>query len=1142
MVASITSTNVSCFSACNGTAIATTTNNIGVVDYAWFGGAIPLFSQTANNLCAGTYTMVATDQNTCTAVAQVIITEPTLLTANISSTGSVTCNGGTDGFAVVSPAGGTVPYIYSWTGAAAANGNSSNANNIPAGTYSVTVTDDQGCTATVNTTIIEPAPLATTLTTTDPLCNGICDGSAIITTSGGAGIPAFLWQPGLQGGNFVNSLCAGNQTLTITYNNICSTSLTFTLAQAALLTAAVSATNSNCGQPNGSACATVSGGTGLLTYLWSGPGSPAPTTLCNNNISAGAYNFVVTDANGCTANASGLVNDVSGPVVAITSQTNVTCFGLLNGGASATIAGGVPNYTISWSGTQATANTTTLTSNFGAGIHNITVTDAAGCVGTASVDISQPATFVSAIGSFTNVSCFGLSDGGATILVNGGTAPYVYSWPPSIQTNSVLTNVPANTYTGNITDANGCVASSSVIISQPQALVLAASSTTNISCFGGSNGQISTTVQGGTPGYTYSWTPSQPGNSSNASGIPAGPYSFTVTDNNNCGISSNFNITEPSALTSSANSLPATCGLSNGSATVTVGGGTPSYTVNWNTAPAYSGLTPTNMAPGTWTANIIDSKGCLLTQTVTVANPPLPSITGFSVNAPSCFGLQNGDVTVNYTSGTAPYTVNWSSPISQTVTTAALSHNVGGVGAGVYTCTLVDSYGCVASLPVNVTQPGLLVLNINPNPNITICYGQSTQLTAAGQSGTPAYSYTWTPNPFVGGGPHTVNPTTTTSYTVAVSDTKGCSPSPKVMTVIVTPSLSVIPNLATVCDGKGGALTPTITSPGNGGPYNYLWTPTGATTNSIIAVGSAPSTSTSVTYSLTVTDGCTIPSASAVFTLITNPAPTVDFVASTTVACAPATINFTATPGTLGDYTYEWINDNKDVMGTTNPVSYTYETADSLDVSVIITNTLTGCFSTTVKTNYIVIHKQPIASFYPEPQSASILDPNINFVNTSQGAVSYFWDFGDANATGNSNNSIITNPSHYYNVVGNYNVHLIATSIHGCKDTAMVPVEIRPDFVLYIPNAFTPDGNGLNDMFQPMGVGIDEENYRLDIFDRWGENIFTSNSFRKGWDGTVKGGSKIAPQGVYTYKMVVNDTQGNSHPYVGHVTLLKKEN
>ncbi len=1141
MVASITSTNVSCFSACNGIAIATTTNNIGVVDYAWFGGASPLFSQTANNLCAGTYTMVATDQNTCTAVAQVIITAPTLLTANISSTGSVTCNGGTDGFAVVSPAGGTVPYIYSWTGAAAANGNSSNANNIPAGTYSVTVTDDQGCTATVNTTIIEPAPLATTLTTTDPLCNGICDGSGIITTSGGAGIPVFLWQPGLQGGNFVNSLCAGNQTLTITYNNICSTSLTFTLAQPALLTAAVSSTNSNCGQPNGSACATVSGGTGLLTYLWSGPGSPAPTTLCNNNIPAGAYNFVVTDANGCNANASGLVNNVSGPVVAITSQTNVTCFGLLNGGASATIAGGVPNYTISWSGTQATANTTTLTSNFGAGIHNITVIDAAGCVGTASVDISQPATFVSAIGSFTNVSCFGLSDGGATILVNGGTAPFVYSWPPSIQTNSVLTNVPANTYTGNITDANGCVASSSVIISQPQALVLAASSQTNVSCFGGSNGQISTTVQGGTPGYTYSWTPTQAGNSGVSSGIPLGPRTVTVTDVNNCSITSSWNITEPSALTSSANSLPATCGLTNGSATVTVGGGTPSYTVNWNTAPPYSGLTPTNMAPGTWTATITDSNGCLLTQTVNVANPPVPTITGFVTTRPNCFGYSDGTIVVNYASGTAPYTVSWSNPISQTTTSSALTQSVaGGVASGAYTATLTDSYGCSTSMPVIV--PPTPILTLVPTANTTICFNQTTQIAAFGSGGTPPYSYTWTPTPYVGGGPHTVTLTTSSAFAVTVSDANGCSPNAQNINITVTPSLSIVSNVINpVCHGYGTFLSPTITSPGNGGPYSYSWNPTGVTTNTLGITGSAPTVSTSVNYTVTVNDGCPNP-ATAIFTVVTNPLPTVNFVASTTVACAPASISFTAIPGTLGNYSYEWISDGKDVMGTSNPITYQYPNSDSLDVTVIITNTVTGCFNDSTKYNYIVINKQPIASFYPEPQSSSILDPNINFINTSQGAVSYFWDFGDVNATGNSNNSIITNPSHYYNVVGNYNVHLIATSINGCKDTAMVPVEIRPDFVLYIPNAFTPDGNGLNEMFQPMGVGIDEENYRLDIFDRWGENIFTSNNFRKGWDGTVKGGSKIAEQGVYTYKMLVNDAQGNKYPYVGHVTLLKKEN
>jgi gliding motility-associated-like protein len=104
----------------------------------------------------------------------------------------------------------------------------------------------------------------------------------------------------------------------------------------------------------------------------------------------------------------------------------------------------------------------------------------------------------------------------------------------------------------------------------------------------------------------------------------------------------------------------------------------------------------------------------------------------------------------------------------------------------------------------------------------------------------------------------------------------------------------------------------------------------------------------------------------------------------------------------------------------------------------------------------------------------------------------------------------------------------------------MVPVEVKPDFAIYIPNTFTPDGNGLNDMFFPLGVGIDEENYRLDIFDRWGENIFTSNNFRKGWDGSVKGG-KIAPQGVYVYKLMVYDLQGNKYPFVGHVTVIRKD-
>ncbi|MES2761001.1 MAG: gliding motility-associated C-terminal domain-containing protein [Bacteroidota bacterium] len=1125
MAASITATNVTCFGLCNGTAVATSTNGIGVVSYYWTGTPSPVSSPTLTGACAGSYTVLATDQNSCTATAQINITQPTQVTANISSTGSVTCNGGNNGFAAVTAAGGTGAHTYTWM---PGNITAATANTLTAGIYVVTVQDANLCSATATATIIEPTPLATTLTTTNVKCNGGTDGTANIAYLGGAGTTTFLWGPGLQTGNPVNNLGAGPQTVTITSNGACPTILTFTLTEPAVLTAVVSATNSNCGQANGKTCAVVGGGTSPLNTLWSN----GISTLCNNNVIAGAYTFTVTDANNCVAIASGLVNDIAGPVVSITSQTNVSCFNGTNGAITSTLTGGVSPYTYLWVGTS---YTTANLSNIPFGFYNLQATDAAGCVGTASVQITQPTQLVSAIGSSTNVSCFGLSNGGATVLANGGTGAYTYSWSPSGQTNAGLTNVPFSTPTVVVTDANGCTTTSSLTITQPQALVMAASSFSNISCFGGSDGQISTTVQGGTGGYNYVWLPS--GTAPSLNGLSAGGYSVTVTDGNNCSINANFNITEPSVLTSTYTSLPATCGLANGSATVIIGGGTPSYSVVWNLPGTPTTTVATNMGPGTnWIANITDSKGCLLTQTVAIANPPVSAITGFSVNSPSCFGLSNGDITINYTAGTAPYTVSWSNPISQTITTAALTQSVAGVSAGVYTATLTDNYGCTTSQPVNVTQPGMLVLI--PSPNVTICYGQSTQLSASGQNGTPGYTYTWVSNPFVGGGPHTVNPTVTTQYTVSATDSKGCFQGPKVITVNVTPQLIVTPTVITVCHGVEAILTPTFASAGNGGPYTYAWTPGSVSTSTLSVVGNATGAATTNTYAVTVNDGCTIPNSTAIFTVNVNPLPIINFVASHTVGCAPLTLTLTGTSNGAGDM-FTW----SDLSGGTgNPKYVTLSDSGLYTVSLMVTSLTTGCTKDTTKINYIEVYPNPIASFYAQPQQASILEPTINFINTSQGANSYFWNFGDPGAIGNTNTSTVTDPSHTYGVVGIYGVNLVATSTNFCKDTARIMVEILPDFALYIPNTFTPDGNGVNDIFQPMGVGIDEENYRMDIYDRWGENIFTSNAFRKGWDGTVKGGSKIAEQGVYTYKLMVKDTQGNKHPYVGHVTVLKKEN
>ena len=1122
MSASITSTNVTCFGLCNATAVGSSTNAVGVVSYYWTGGSSPISSQTASGLCAGTYTLLATDNNSCTANSIVVITQPTALSAAIGVTGSVTCNGGTNGFTSVTPAGGTPTYSYTWSGAASSAGNSSTANTLPAGVYTVTVSDTKGCTATAVATVLQPAPFATTLTTTNVKCNGVCDGTGNIAFAGGAGTTTFLWQPGLQSGNFVNNLCAGSQTVTITSNAACPTVLTFTLTEPALLTSAVTATNSNCGLSDGKTSATVGGGTAPYSYLWSN----GVTTLSNFGILAGAYTFTVTDANLCKSIGSGLINDVAGPVVSILSSTNVSCFGGSNGAATTTITS-VLAYSVSWSGNPATTQNVT---NFTAGLENITVVNSAGCIGTASVMITQPTALTTAISSFTNVTCFGLTNGGATMLANGGTLGYTYLWSPSGQTSSIMANVGANTYTCLVTDANGCTSSQAVTITEPTALVMTASSFSNISCFGGSNGSISTTVNGGTPGYTYSWTPTQP-NSGVLGGLPAGSYALTVTDTKTCSITANFTILQPSALTSTYTSLPSTCGIANGSATISVGGGTPGYTINWNTAPPQVGTIATSMAPGSWLGVITDSKGCTLTQSVSVSSAASPTITGFVTGQPKCFGMSNGSITVNYAGGTSPYTVSWSAPISVVAPgLTALSHSVSGVTAGAYAATVTDSYGCMHSMPVNVFQPSLLVNTVGTNT--TICYGQSAQIYAQGVNGTAPYTYTWTPAIFVGAGPHTVSPLAGTSYSAYVTDANGCTTSPQIITINVTPQLLIAASSYTRCDGDAELLGPSITSPGKGGPYTYNWN-TGPTTSSISVIASYPTSPNY--YTVTVSDGCSIP-ASAIFTLNVNPLPVISFSSNVLSGCAPLAVTLTGNASGTNNV-FQWsVGNNTNTYG--NPKSVVFADSGKYTITLVVTNSLTGCKATQTKVDYIEVYPQPIASFIADPQSTSILNPTIHFINTSQGATGYNWNFGDAGAFGSTNTSVLTNPNHTYSYVGSFGVFLVATSSKGCKDTAQLIVDIVADFALYIPNTFTPDGNGVNDFFLPMGVGIDEENYRMEIFDRWGEQVFTSNNFRKGWDGSIKG-NKIGEQAVYVYKITVYDLQGNKHPFVGHITLLK---
>lgn len=1123
MVSSVNTTMVSCFNACNGKAVATVTNNVGNVSYYYVGGSSPVATQTVTGMCAVPYTMTATDQNGCTAVTLFTITQPPALVATISAVGSVSCSGGNNGFATINASGGTPGYTYNWSNTQT----SATAINLIAGVYTYTVSDTKSCTVIGNVNITQPSGLTATTTASNVTCFGYNNGIGNVAYSGGSGLPTILWMPSLNVTAVANNLTPGTHTVILTDGNGCQLTKTISITQPTQLnTTILNIVSTNCNQSNGSASVAATGGAGGYTYLWSG--NPTFTNPAVTNITAGPYTVAVTDANGCVTTTIANVPNIAGPTIANTFSTHVSCFGFSNGTGTVISSVLTPPMTYLWS---FAAQTTSVVTNLPAGLHSITVFDGAGCVASANFSITQPPKLVSAIGTPTNLSCFLSFNGAAPALVNGGTTPYSYSWTPSAQTNSVLTNVGAGSYTCFIVDNNGCTTSSSVTLTQPNQLIITTNTVIPVSCNGGSNGLINTNVTGGTPFYNISWASTStltPPPNQVATNLIFGTYSLSVVDAKGCSTSSVYTIGQPAALQiANTATAPALCGNANGGATVIVTGGISPYSYSWNTSSPQTTNTASGLNGGVWILTTTDANGCVITQSVVIPAPALPTVTlGFT--PPLCYGQLNGSAWMTPT-GVSPFTYNWN-PGSLTTGT------INGISAAVYSGTVTDVNGCKALGVINVTQPNILLLNIS-QPD-TICYGRFTQIYAAAGGGTTPYTYSWTtPGSVITsttGGPHTVSPLVPSQYTVSVADKNGCLRGPVYIDVEVLPQLLASGFDITKCAKDSVMLSPTITSPGNGGPYTYHWSPTNKTTPNISVIASYSNTPN--IYTLTISDGCTIPGAMAEFTINVNPLPVGSFSATPKKGCAPLMVQFTAISTRTSDV-FTWnFNDAGEANGNDSKQTITYPDAGLYSVGLSIKNEF-GCRIDSMYTNYIEVYPLPIANFDAIPQSVTLMNPTVSFSNTSIGAVSYYWEFSDY--TSKSNSSGLMNPVHTFQYIGKYPVWMVAFNEYGCKDTLKKDIEVLNDVAVYIPNAFTPDGNGLNEEFVPRGYGIKDEPYKMEIFDRWGAQIFSSETFTKGWNGKVKGSNIIAQEGVYIYKIFVMDLEGNKKYFTGHVTLIK---
>ena len=1125
----------SCKGNTTGSVLAVASSGTAPFTYSWAGtGAAGQTGATATNIGVGTYTVTVTSSAGCTGTATATVGGFTKVRLTGSSTNDV-CFGGSTGTATVVATGGRPNYTYSWAGSNAVGATGATASGLKAGTYTVTVQDSSGCAVTYPYTITAPAAIVPTVTPTNSTCGNANGKASVTATTGGGGTYTYAWAgTGAAGqtGITATGLTAGNTyTVSVTDQNGCVGTATTTPANTAgpSLTSLTSVQPSCHGGTNGSATATLSGGTAAYTFSWSNGATAitSATSATATGLSAVTYSVTVTDANACPATSAVTLSQPTLLAVSTPTVTATTC-GQNVGTAAVTGSGGTAPYTFAWAGNGASGQTAATATALGVGSYTVTITDAKGCNTNTVANIavlSGPAPVATTV---SNVKCFGQSNGSTSVSATGGSTPYTYAWSNG-GTNALDTGLVAGSYTITVTDAGGCSAQSVATVTQLTKLAVSGQGY-NTTCFGGSDGYAVATPSGGTPNnYNFKW--SNGSTIAAINGVVAGTYTITVTDGNGCVKDTSFVVGQPSVIAITTSSTSANCGQKDGSAAAQATGGTvggSGYTYSWSSGA--TGQTATAIGTGTYTVTVTDSKGCHQNTTATVNNLNGVVATMGTPNQNTCAGSCTASVTVAATGGTTPYTYKWSN--------GATSATANGLCAQplAYTVTVTDNTGCSSTQTATITEPPALVL-----PAIAqrkLCIGQQTYLVPKASGGTPQYTYTWAPgNTIADSLLVVVTGTNPTSYTVSVTDANNCPNKstaiavpnyPALSVSVATPSVSVCPN---------APVSFTATGTGGDDTLTYTWSTTPVAHSTTVSFNA---TSAQV-YTVTVNDACTTPSSSATAMVTINPVPLVHFMADSTKGCPLFCTKFvdqgSIASGSITKWT--WLFGDGDSSNLQTP-RHCFPTPGTYSIKLKETSNL-GCSADSSINNYITAFAKPTAAFTYNPSQVTTLTPLVYFINESQGATAYQWSIADTSAKKPPFTTNVENPTFSYaGATGVFCDTLWVTNAAGCRDSTTLCINVGPDFVFYVPDAFSPNGDLVNDLFFPKGAGYNVPTFRMSIYDRWGHLMYWTDDITKGWDGT-KGGNNggPCPQDVYNYLITVKDAYANNHSYIGHVTLMR---
>ncbi|MFA6924196.1 MAG: gliding motility-associated C-terminal domain-containing protein [Bacteroidales bacterium] len=824
-------------------------------------------------------------------------------------------------------------------------------------------------------------------------------------------------------------------------------------------------------------------GSGGVSYTWSTVPTQTGSSIIVSPTTSTTYIVTGADAGGCTSSGSAVVTIY--PLLIITTTGNAMC----QGKSASITASGANSYT--WSSTQTGSNINVNPTN--TTTYYLTSTDGNGCTNTASavVTVFSPPVIIATGGAI----CQGIS---TNITASGGTS---YTWSTT-QTGSVINVNPTitTTYIVTGTDNNTCTNTVSAVVTVYPLPIITA--TGDIICIG-TSGII--TASGGN-NYTWNTIPPQNGSSINVSPTTNTTYYVTGTDVNSCTGTASCTVAVSTTLVLS------TIGdeICNGAtATISVSGG---QTYTWNTTETNQSINVSPTTITTYSVTGAGTSGCTgsATAIVFVSTNPIVNV----ADAAICYGVST-TLTASVNGGTPNYLYTWAPGV---MTNSAIT--VSPAVTTTYFVTISDSKGCTGTTSVVVIVSPLMQASITnkisatcglPNGTVTIAVTGGTPF----MSGGIHYNYKWnTPG-------SETSPTATNlpagTYTLTITDSLNCSITFDVVIGNSPPVTVTTTTNASNCGKPDGSAT---ANPSGGTPgFTYIWSTTPSQTSQ---------TATNIptgTYTVTVTDSksCTVVETAIVGEIN----PLLVSIVTTPEHCGHSDGTATAMPSGGNNYKYLW------------NTSDTINTIDSLSHNNIYSVTISEGNCKATNTTLISETSGPKADFTYTPAVLDIFENTTALFDdhSTQGGqpiIRWHWDFYDDNSTTN-----IRSPMHSYKDVGTYTVCLKVTDSKNCEDNICKLIVVKDIFTVYIPNAFSPNSDLLNEGFIPQGYRIDPDEFTMIIFNRWGEEIYRTHDFKSPWNGRFNNTGDIVQIGVYIYRIIIKEIEGTKHEFIGRVSVIR---